>query len=88
MFLVLVMGMTWILGVLVLNVSALLPLAYMYTIMVAFQGLAIFLIFVIFSKQVRKAYNKWWKEKVNQSTFLTNYFGENSFTFRSVSVLM
>ena len=85
MFLVLVMGLTWILGVLVLNVDALLPLIYIYTIMVAFQGLTIFLIFVIFSKQVRDAYRKWWKTKVSQSTTLTKFFGEDSFTFGSVS---
>ena len=63
-FLVLVMGLTWILGVLVLNVPALLPLAYIYTIMMAFQGLAIFLSLVAFQQPVRNEYIKWWKNKV------------------------
>ena len=84
-FLVLVMGLTWILGVLVLNVPALLPLAYIYTTMVAFQGLTIFVIFVIFSKQVREAYSKWWKVKVINSPMLTKYFGESSSLFSKVS---
>ena len=85
MFLVLVMGLTWIMGVLVLNVPALLPLTYIYTIMVAFQGLTIFLILVIFSKQVRDAYRKWWKVKVSNSTTLAKYFGED-FIFSNVSL--
>ena len=84
-FLVVIMGLTWILGLLVLNTKVLLPLAYIYTFMVAFQGLAIFFIFVVFSKQVRDAYRKWWKAKVNNSTILTKYFGEDSLIFGSVS---
>ena len=86
-FLVIIMGITWIMGVLVINQNALLPLAYIFTIMVAFQGLSIFLIFVIFSKQVRDAYRKWWKSKVAESTVLSSYFGGDTFTFGSVSAL-
>ena len=74
-FLVIIMGLTWIFGVLIVEVEELLPLAYIYTIMVAFQGLFIFLIFVVFSKQVREAYAKSWRAKVNESDFLTRYFG-------------
>ena len=66
-FLVLIMGLTWILGVLVLNVPALLPLAYIYTIMVAFQGLAIFLSLIAFQQPVRNEYIKWWTSKVQSS---------------------
>ena len=72
--LVVVMGVTWIVGVLIVEVEELLPLAYIYTIMVAFQGLAIFLIFVVFSKKVRDTYAKWWRTKVNESDFLSKYF--------------
>ncbi len=50
--LVVIMGLTWIFGVLVVEVEALLPLTYIYTIMVAFQ--IIFLAFVFFSKQMRE----------------------------------
>ena len=79
------MGLTWIMGVLVLNVTALLPLVYIYTVMVAFQGFIIFLVFIIFSRQVRDAYKKWWRAKVNESTVLTKYFAEDSFLFTTVS---
>ena len=78
MFLVIIMGLTWIVGVLIVEVEALLPLAYIYTIMVAFQGLFIFLMYVVFSKQVREVYTKWWKAKVNESEFLNKYFGTST----------
>ena len=73
--LVIIMGLTWIVGVLIVEVDELVPLAYIYTIMVAFQGLFIFLIFVVLSKQVREAYTKCWREKVNKSDILSRYFG-------------
>ena len=56
--LVVVMGLTWIIGVLIVEVEELVHLAYIYTIMVAFQGLFIFLIFVVYPKEVRDAYVK------------------------------
>ena len=62
--LVVVMGLTWIIGILVVEVDALVPLAYIYTIMVAFQGLFIFLVLVVLSKAVRDEYIKWWKLKI------------------------
>ena len=62
--LVVVMGLTWIVGVLIVEVEKLVPLAYIYTIMVAFQGLIIFLLFVAFPKEVRDAYVKVWRKKV------------------------
>ena len=65
------MGLTWIVGVLIVEVEALLPLAYIYTIMVAFQGLWIFFIAVIRSPQVKDAYSKWWRTKVNESDLLS-----------------
>ena len=48
--LVVVLGLTWITGVAVVEVEALYPLVYIYTIMAAFQGLCIFLALVVFSK--------------------------------------
>ena len=77
-FLLLIMGLTWLLGVLVLNVTALLPMAYIYTIMVAFQGLAIFLSLVVFQQQVRNEYIKWWKNKVGSSKLLSKYLTKSS----------
>ena len=74
------MGITWIFGVLVIEVDALFPLAYIFTIFVAFQGLFIFVIFVLLSKQVRENYAKWWKARVAESDFLSSYFGEKSLT--------
>ena len=75
-----VMGITWIIGVLVIEVDELFPLAYIFTIFVAFQGLFIFVIFVLLSKQVRENYLKWWKAKVAGSDFLSSYFGEKHLT--------
>ena len=63
------MGLTWIFGVLIVEVEKLVPKAYIYTIMVAFQGLFIFFIFVVFS---REAYAKCWRAKVNESDFLSS----------------
>ena len=74
--LVTVMGLTWIIGVLVFELPALLPLAYIFTIFVAFQGVAIFVIFVPLSKQVREAYSKWWKVRVAESDTLSRLFGD------------
>ncbi len=57
-----------------LNVEALLPLVYIYTIMVALQGFFIFLMFVVFSKSVRDAYKKWWNLTVRQSDWHHKWF--------------
>ena len=65
--LVVIMGLTWIFGVLIVEVKALLPLAYIYTILVAFQGLWIFIIFAVFPSQVREGYLKLWKTKIKTS---------------------
>ena len=75
-----VMGITWIIGVLVIVVEELFALAYIFTIFVAFQGLFILFIFVVLSKQVRENYAKWWRAKVAESDFLSKHFGEKSLT--------
>ena len=72
------MGLTWILGVLVVDVEALLPLAYIYTIMVAFQGLSIFLSVVAFQSSVRKEYIKWWTNHMKTSISPSKYFTKSS----------
>ena len=73
-----VMGITWIIGFLVIEVEELFTLAYIFTICVAFQGLFIFVIFVVLSKQVRENYGKWWKAKVAESDFLSKHFGDKT----------
>ena len=82
--LVVVMGLTWIFGVLIVEVEALLPLAYIYTILVAFQGLWIFLIFVALPKQVRDEYRKLFKAKVKESNRLSKFFGQSNTLFTAV----
>ena len=51
--LMVVMGLTWIIGLAVVEIKELLPLAYIFTIVAAFQGVFIFLVLVIFTKGVR-----------------------------------
>ena len=76
------MGLTWIIGFLVIEVEELFALAYIFTLFVAFQGLFIFVIFVLLSKQVKKNYVKWWKAKVAESDLLSKYFGNQGATLR------
>ena len=78
--LVTIMGLTWIVGILVFEVPALFPLAYIFTIFVAFQGVAIFILFVLFDKPVRKAYSKWWRIKVARSGILKALLGDKEST--------
>ena len=69
--LVVVMGLTWAVGLLVVAVKELVPLAYIYTIMVAFQGVWIFIIFVGVDKKVREEYTKMWKSQIKESGLFT-----------------
>jgi len=70
------MGFTWILGVVIVHLEYLIFLAYVYTIMVALQGVFIFILYVALSKSVKDAVRKWWKIRVNESEFLSKHFGE------------
>ena len=81
------MGITWIIGILVIEVEELFVLAYIFTIFVAFQGLFIFITFVLISesKRVKELYRKWWKGKVAESDFLSKHFGEKTLTSTLVS---
>ena len=57
-FLTIVMGITWIIGIILVVSEGLLFLVYIYTIMVAFQGVFIFFLYVILSKSVKDAVTK------------------------------
>ena len=61
-----------------IEVEELFALAFIFTIFVAFQGLFIFVIFVLLSKQVKENYATWWKAKVAESDFLSKHFGEKT----------
>ena len=81
-----VMGLTWIIGFLVIEVDELFALAFIFTIFVAFQGLFIFVIFVLLSKQVKDTYAKWWKAKVAESDLLSKHFVDKSLTLGKLLV--
>ena len=87
--LTIVMGITWIIGIILVVSEGLLFLVYIYTIMVAFQGVFIFFLYVILSKSVKDAFTKWWRVRVNESDTLNKYFGEKlSSTPATVSILI
>ena len=74
--LTIVLGITWIIGIILVISEGLLFLVYIYTIMVAFQGVFIFFLHVILSKSVKDAVTNWWKVRVNESDILNKCFGE------------
>ena len=76
--LVVIMGLTWVIGVLIVEVEELLPLAYIYTIMVAFQGVWIFLLFVVFPQQVREDIAKLWRKQIKESDKFTIFFTKST----------
>ena len=76
--LVVVMGLTWIFGVLIVEVEELVPLAFIFTSMVAFQGVWIFFIFVVFPQKVRDAYVKLWRTMTKTSGKQSNEFSEKN----------
>ncbi len=63
--LVVIMGLTWIVAVVIVAREELAPLAYIYTIAVAFQGFLMFLVLVVFVKPVRDYIKTWFEEKLN-----------------------
>ena len=64
--LVVILGLTQLMGLLVIEVKELLPLAYIYTILMSFQGLFIFLVLVVFSRPVQDQGKKWWQRRNNK----------------------
>jgi len=57
--LMVVMGVSWIIGLAVVEIKELLPLAYIFTTVAAFQGVFIFLALVLLTKSVRDELTKW-----------------------------
>ena len=84
--LTIIMGITWIVAVILIETEGLLFLVYIYSILVAFQGLFIFILFVVLSKSVRDSFKKWWKVQVNESDILNKYFGEKLSSQGTVSI--
>ena len=84
------MGLTWIVGIFVFDHDHEVPaldllstiMSYIFNIFVAFQGVAIFVLFVLCDKPVREAYSKWWRGKVTRSDRL---LGDQSLTNLKVS---
>lgn len=72
--LVVVMGVTWIFGVVAVEVV----LAYIYSFLVAFQGVWILLLFVVFDEKVRGEYVAVWKRVVWPERF----FSKNTSPFK------
>lgn len=83
LILAVVMGLTWIFGVLIVEAKELSPMAFIYAFLVAFQGVWLFLLFVVLDRQVREGYAKLWRTKVKQSDFYNSFFGKNSYTVSS-----
>jgi len=79
------MSITWILGILIVEIKELFTLAYIYTIMVAFQGFFIFLIFVVFSRATRAVYCKWWKLNVKLPKFFDKSKNDSTFRLQTIS---
>ena len=84
--LVVVMGLTWISGVLIVVVDELLPLAYIFTIMVAFQGVWIFFFFILIQEQVRDAYLKLWRTMTKTQTDIHREKNKNTASTEMVSI--
>ena len=81
--LVVVMALTWIVGILIID--ELKFVAFIYPVLISFQGLFIFLVFVVFSKAVRDAYKKSWNAKVSESKLLSTVFKSHTLPSRVAS---
>ena len=57
--LMVVMGITWIIGLAVVEIEELLPLAYIFTFVAAFQGVSMYMVLVWLTKSVRDELIKW-----------------------------
>ena len=80
-----IMGLTWIFGVLIVEVEELVPLAYIFTILVAFQGVIIFILFVVLDSKVRGDCTKAWRSTVKQSDLLSSIFKSTPTATKSTS---
>ncbi|CAI8010534.1 Adhesion G protein-coupled receptor L3 [Geodia barretti] len=74
--LLVVMGIAWIIGVMTFH-EALLFVSYIFTVVVAFQGAIMFIMFVILSKQVKLALKKWFiRSVIMKSDYLSEHFSD------------
>ncbi|XP_019849369.1 PREDICTED: uncharacterized protein LOC109580536 [Amphimedon queenslandica] len=76
------MGIAWVGNVLFFR-KELLFIAYIMTVFIAAQGIIIFILYVLLSKQVRAVYSKWWKDKKANSQFFSIFTSKALFPFRS-----
>ena len=83
--LIVVMGLTWIIGLLVVEVEELAALAYIYTISVSFQGVFLFAVLVVIPKAVRDDVNKCLRNNLKD---IKKYFGFNQDSSHAVSKYM
>lgn len=70
-----VMGLTWVIGFLVIEVEELFVFTYIFTIFVAFQGLFIFIILVLLDSKMRDMLSKWRRTRFERSDFYRRHFG-------------
>ena len=71
--LMVVMGITWIIGLAVVEREELLPLAYIFTTVAAFQGVSIYVVLVLLTKNVREELIKWAIKKREPMVRGSNY---------------
>ena len=70
--LVVILGLNWIFGVVIYEAEELLALAYIFTLSVSFQGVWIFLLFVVLDRKVREGYAKLWRRVVLHSPLFSS----------------
>ena len=64
-----VLGLTWIPGLFIVDwADQLLPIIYIYSILVAFQGVFILIVFVVLSRPVQDLVKKFCKAKFKRSS--------------------
>ena len=76
--LMVVMGITWIIGLAVVETEELLRLAYIFTIVAAFQGVSIYVVLVVLTKSVRDELIKWAVKKSEPNSLMV---GSNNYLF-------
>ena len=79
--LMVVMGITWIIGLAVVEREELLHLAYIFTIVAAFQGVTIYVVLVLLAKNVRDELIKWAIKKREPMVRSSNYILNKNFLF-------
>jgi len=62
-----IMGITWIIGLTVVVIEQLLPLAYIFTTVAAFQGVFVFVVLVLLTKSTRDELIIWTSIKIDKN---------------------